>query len=257
MIYSKIEGSGKPFLIIHGFLGMSDNWKTLATQFAAEGFEMHLLDMRNHGRSFHSDVFNYEVMVQDVLEYCQENKLDKFILLGHSMGGKVAMNFACKYPQKVSKLIVADIAPRAYAPHHQDVMEALNAVDFSKVTSRKEIEEIMGSYIKDFGTLQFLMKNVHRVTPDSFGFRFNLEAFNNDDSVIGEALSEEKRYLGKTLFLKGECSKYIQKSDFVEIEKHFPNAIIEAVSNSGHWLHAENPNEFFIKVNEFICDKTC
>ncbi len=255
MIYSKVEGSGKPFLIIHGFLGMSDNWKTLSTQFAAEGFEMHLLDMRNHGRSFHSDVFNYEVMVQDVLEYVNDKNLDKFILLGHSMGGKVAMNFACDYPERVGKLLVADISPREYAPHHQDVMEALNAVDFSAVTSRKEIEDMMSKYIKDFGTLQFLMKNVHRVTSDSFGFRFNLEAFNNDESVIGEALSLDKKYSGKTLFLKGGRSKYIQESDYNDIQNHFPNSIIETVSNSGHWLHAENPNEFFIKVNDFICDK--
>lgn len=253
MIYSKVEGSGKPFLIIHGFLGMSDNWKTLSTQFAAEGFEMHLLDMRNHGRSFHSNEFNYDVMVQDVLEYANGKNLDEFILLGHSMGGKVAMNFACDYPERVGKLLVADISPREYAPHHRDVMEALNAVDFTKVTSRKEIEEIMSRYIKDFGTLQFLMKNVHRVTSDSFGFRFNLEAFNNDESIIGEALAVNKKYIGKTLFLKGDRSKYILESDYIDIQYHFPNSSIVTISNSGHWLHAENPNDFFSVVNEFIC----
>ena len=252
MIYSKVEGSGKPFLIIHGYLGMSDNWKTLSTQFAAEGFQMHLLDMRNHGRSFHSDEFNYEVMVQDVLEYVSENNLEQFILLGHSMGGKVAMNFACDYPEMVEKLIVADIAPREYKPHHQDVMQALNAVDFSKVSSRKDIEDVMGTYIKDFGTLQFLMKNVHRTSSDSFGFRFNLDVFNADDSVIGQKLSQEKRFLGQTLFLKGDRSKYIQEDDLEDVHYHFPNSILEIVSNSGHWLHAENPKEFFLKVFQFI-----
>lgn len=252
MIYSKIEGSGKPFLIIHGFLGMSDNWKTLSTQFAAEGFQMHLLDMRNHGRSFHSDEFNYQVMVQDVLEYVSENNLDKFILLGHSMGGKVAMNFACDYPEMVEKLIIADIAPREYKPHHQDVMQALNAVDFSEVSSRKDIEDVMAMHINDFGTLQFLMKNVHRTSPDSFGFRFNLEVFNADDTVIGQKLSQEKRFLRPTLFLKGDHSKYIQDDDLEDIYEHFPNAILEIVSNSGHWLHAENPKDFFMKSIQFI-----
>lgn len=252
MIYSKVEGSGKPFVIIHGFLGMSDNWKTLATQFAAAGFEMHLLDMRNHGRSFHSNEFNYEAMVQDVLEYVNEKQLNKFILLGHSMGGKVAMNFACDYPERIEKLIVADIAPREYKPHHQDVMQALNAVDFSKVASRKDIEEIMHSYIKDYGTLQFLMKNVHRVTPETFGFRFNLEVFNSNELAIGQALNKNKRFYGSTLFLKGDKSKYIQDSDLEDIHYHFPNAILEVISNSGHWLHAENPKDFFEQVNNFI-----
>lgn len=252
MIYSKVEGSGKPFLIIHGFLGMSDNWKTLSAQFAAEGFQMHLLDMRNHGRSFHSDEFNYDVMVQDVFEYVTENNLNEFILLGHSMGGKVAMNFACKYPEKIDKLIIADISPRQYAPHHQDVMQALNAVDFSKVNSRKDIEDMMSVYIDDFGTLQFLMKNVYRVTATSFGFRFNLDVFNKNEDVIGEALSKDKKFIGKTLFLKGERSKYIQESDLADIVYHFPNSIVKVVSNSGHWLHADNPNDFFDEVNLFI-----
>lgn len=257
MIYSKVEGTGKPFLIIHGFLGMSDNWKSLSTQFANEGFEMHLLDMRNHGRSFHSNEFNYEVMVQDVLNYVNDKKIDTFILLGHSMGGKVSMNFACDYPERVAKLLVADISPREYARHHQEVMTALNAVDFSKVTTRKEIEDVMSEFVKDFGTLQFLMKNVHRVTSDSFGFRFNLEAFNNDESIIGEALAVNKKFDGPTLFLKGDRSKYIQESDYVDIRNHFPNSMVKIISNSGHWLHAENPHDFFIKVNEFIYDEKC
>lgn len=252
MIYSKTEGSGKPFLVIHGFLGMSDNWKTFASQFAPLGYEMHLLDMRNHGRSFHSEVFNYEVMCQDIYEYCEFHKLEKFILLGHSMGGKIAMNFASKYPNMIEKLIVADISPRKYEPHHQDIMQALNAVDFEKISSRKEIEEIMSAFIHDFGTLQFLMKNVHRITPDSFGYRFNLNVFNNQEEAIGEALNKESRFLGETLFLKGDKSKYIQETDRADILFHFPNATIETISNSGHWLHAENPTEFLRKVKKFV-----
>ena len=134
MLYSKIEGAGnaKKLVIIHGFLGMSDNWKTLGTQFAANGFQVHMLDLRNHGRSFHSDEFSYDAMARDVLVYCNENNLNNIILLGHSMGGKVAMQLACENPNLVEKLIIADIGPKFYAPHHQLILKALNSVNFSR-----------------------------------------------------------------------------------------------------------------------------
>jgi esterase len=119
MLYSKIEGEGKPLLILHGFLGMSDNWKTIGAQFAADGYQVHLLDMRNHGKSFHSDSFSYELMAKDVLEYCEGNNLEKVSIIGHSMGGKTAMLFATSYPNMVEKLIVADIGPKFYPQHHQ------------------------------------------------------------------------------------------------------------------------------------------
>ncbi|PZQ88458.1 MAG: alpha/beta hydrolase, partial [Flavobacterium johnsoniae] len=150
MLYSRIEGEGKPLLILHGFLGMSDNWKTFAGQIATEGFQLHILDLRNHGRSFHSDVFTYEAMVQDVLEYCEGHGLDKVSVLGHSMGGKVAMFFATTYPEKVEKLIVADIGPKYYRPHHQDIMAGLNAVDLSQKPDRAQVEEILKEYVSDF-----------------------------------------------------------------------------------------------------------
>lgn len=142
MLYSRIEGEGEPLLILHGFLGMSDNWKTLGTHFAEQGFLVHLLDLRNHGRSFHSDIFNYEAMVGDVLEYCEANNLKKINLLGHSMGGKVAMFFTMLHPDKINKLIIADIGPKYYTPHHQAILAGLSAVDFSKKPSRNGVEEI-------------------------------------------------------------------------------------------------------------------
>jgi pimeloyl-ACP methyl ester carboxylesterase len=141
MLYSKIEGEGKPFLIIHGFLGMSDNWKTLGLQFVQLGYQIHLLDMRNHGKSFHSDEFNYEIMVEDVKAYIDFHNLQNITFLGHSMGGKIAMLFATTYPEYVEKLIIADIGPKYYAPHHQSILEALNAVDFLKKPNRSEVDE--------------------------------------------------------------------------------------------------------------------
>ncbi len=254
MLYSKIEGTGKPLLILHGFLGMSDNWKTLASQYADEGFQVHILDLRNHGRSLHSDDFSYSIMVQDILQYCEFNQLEKINLLGHSMGGKTAMFFASAYPEKVEKLIIADIAPKYYAPHHQDILSGLNAVDFSTKPTRSEVEEVIAEYVPDFGTRQFLMKNLYWVEPGQLGFRFNLNVFNKNIDVIGEALQSDAVFNNPALFLKGEKSNYIKDADAAEIQKHFPNSKIETISNAGHWLHAENPKDFFNATISFLKD---
>jgi pimeloyl-ACP methyl ester carboxylesterase len=252
MLYSKIEGEGKPFIIIHGFLGMSDNWKTLGLQFAQLGFQIHLLDMRNHGKSFHSDEFNYEIMVEDVKAYINFHQLQHVTLLGHSMGGKIAMLFATIYPEYVEKLIIADIGPKYYAPHHQTILEALNAVDFSKKPNRSEVDEIVSKYITDFGTKQFLLKNVYWKSPEELGFRFNLPVFNEKISEIGTALPFENQFDKPVLFLRGDKSDYILDADFETILHHFPLAIIKTIPNSGHWLHAENPYVFYSEVEKFV-----
>lgn len=252
MLYSKIEGSGFPLIILHGFLGMSDNWKTLGGQYAAAGFQVHMVDLRNHGRSFHSDVFTYEAMVQDLLEYCRANQLEKIDLLGHSMGGKVSMLFAVTHPEKINKLIIADIAPKYYSPHHDDIMAALNAVDFSKRPDRGEVEEIMKPYVPDMGTRQFLMKNLYWKTPEQLDFRFNLAVFNKNMGLIGEPLPETAVFEKPTLFIRGANSGYVQDEDFVLIKQHFPQSEIVTVKNAGHWLHAENPKDFFQATATFL-----
>lgn len=252
ILYSRIEGEGKPLVILHGYLGMSDNWKTLGTKYAEEGFQVHMIDLRNHGRSFHSDIFNYDVMTDDVVAYCAYHNISNINIIGHSMGGKVAMKLAVKHPQLVSKLIVADISPKSYRPHHHDIMTALNAVDFSIHTTRNDIQKVIEHYVNDPGIVQFLMKNVHRITNDTLGFRFNLNAFNKDDQAIGQPLQESDLYVGDVLFLKGELSNYIKAGDEELIKKHFPEAKIETISGAGHWLHAENPTEFFDKSIVFL-----
>lgn len=251
-LYSRIEGEGRPLLIIHGFLGMSDNWKTLASKFAEEGFQVHVLDMRNHGKSPHSEEFNYRVMVQDVLEYCERYGLDKVSIIGHSMGGKIAMFFATAYPDKVEKLIIADIGPKYYAPHHQKILQALNAVDFSVKPSRGEVEAIVAGYIHDFGTRQFLLKSLYWEEPGQLAFRFNLNVFNRKIDSIGEALPFAARFDQPTLFLRGDQSDYIQDADFETIRHHFSNATVATVRNAGHWLHAENPADFFTYSLEYL-----
>ncbi len=252
MLYSKIEGQGKPLLIIHGFLGMSDNWKTLGSQYAAHGFEVHLLDLRNHGRSFHSDEFSYDLMVNDLLEYCNHYRLNDVSIIGHSMGGKVAMLFAITYPEKVEKLIVVDIGPKYYAPHHQEILAGLNAVDFSQKPSRTEVEEILYPYIPDFGTRQFLMKNLFWKTPEQLNFRFNLKVFNEKIEEIGTALPEDAIFEKPTLFIRGGNSKYIVEADLSKIKQHFPKFLLSTIPDVGHWLHAENPKLFFEETLKFL-----
>lgn len=252
VLHSQIIGEGTPFVILHGFLGMSDNWKTLGTKFAEEGFQVHLVDQRNHGRSFHSDAFSYELMVEDLKKYCEYHSLEEIVLLGHSMGGKVAMLFAVTYPEMVSKLIVADIGPRAYPSHHQDILKALSLLDFSEIKKRSEADELLAAFIKDVGTRQFLLKNLYWKQKGELALRINLPVLKEEIDAIGEALPEGAVFEKDTLFLKGSKSEYIINTDEILIKEHFPNAKIVNVSKAGHWLHSENPQEFYQFVTNFL-----
>ena len=252
MIHSKIEGKGMPLIILHGFLGMSDNWKSLGTLYANEGYEVHMLDLRNHGKSFHADEFNLNVMSIDVLKYCQYHNLSSVSIIGHSMGGKVAMLFATNYPELVEKLIVADIGPKYYPPHHQDILAALNAVDFSTQPDRANVEEVLSQFISDFGTRQFLMKNLYWIQPGQLAFRFNLSVFNKNIERIGEELAEDLYFDRPTLFIRGGTSNYILDSDMPSIKKFFPASELVTIPKVGHWLHAENPKLFFQFTREFL-----
>lgn len=251
LLHSTILGSGAPLLILHGYFGMSDNWKTLGMKYA-EDFQVHLIDQRNHGRSFHSDEFDYELLVEDLHFYIEYHKLEKVSILGHSMGGKVAMLFAVSYPDYVDKLIVADIAPKYYEPHHETILAGLNAVNFEIQYSRKAVEEMLSLYIKDAGVRQFLLKNVYWKEKGKLDYRFNLQSLTDNNSEVGEALPSFTSFDGPALFLKGENSMYILKEDEALIEAHFPNSEIVTISNAGHWLHAENPTEFLEASQKFL-----
>lgn len=252
MLHSRIEGTGQPLLIIHGFLGMSDNWKTMGGQYVENGFQVHAIDMRNHGKSFHSDEFTYDAMGQDLYEYCKEHNLDKVDIIGHSMGGKASMFFATTYPEKVNKLVVADIGPKYYRQHHQDILAGLNEVDFAQKPTRNDVEEILKEYIEDFGTRQFLLKNLYWKEPGQLAFRFNLPVLTENIENIGKAIPEGSVYEGPVLFLRGDKSNYIKDEDFEMIHNHFPKAIIKDIANSGHWLHADNPQDFVAETLAFL-----
>ncbi len=254
ILHSNVLGKGKPFIFLHGFLGMSDNWKTLGTKFSEMGYESHLIDQRNHGRSFHSDEFNYEVMVEDMKAYIEEHQLKDIILLGHSMGGKTAMLFAVEYPEVIDKLIIADIAPRYYPTHHEDILKGLSALDFDSLQSRGEAEDTLKRYVPDLGTRQFLLKNLYWETKEKLALRLNLESLKENVNEVGEALPAHSKFEKDTLFLRGDRSEYISLQDEGIIKTHFPKAKIETISDAGHWLHAENPTDFFKAVNKFLKD---
>ncbi|MGJ8591069.1 MAG: alpha/beta fold hydrolase [Aquaticitalea sp.] len=252
LLHSNILGQGKPFIFLHGFLGMSDNWKTLGTKFSELGFETHLIDQRNHGRSFHSDDFNYDLMVDDLKRYIDEHQLKDIILLGHSMGGKTAMLFAVKFPELVEKLIIADIAPRYYPTHHDAILKGLSSLDFNILESRGEADNQLKGYVSDVGTRQFLLKNLYWETKERLALRLNLQALQENVNEVGEALPIHSKFEKDTLFLRGDRSEYISMQDESNIKVHFPMGKIETISNAGHWLHAENPTEFFEAVHGFI-----
>jgi pimeloyl-ACP methyl ester carboxylesterase len=244
-LYSNILGSGRPLLILHGFLGMSDNWKTLGSRYAEEGFEVHLIDQRNHGRSFWSEEFNYTVLAEDINGYLKEHRIPSAHILGHSMGGKTAMQFACSYQEKVISLMVADIAPRYYPPHHDYILNGLLTLSPADLTSRTAADEALSANIKDWGIRQFLLKNLYWKEKERLAFRFNLEVLSERMNEIGEAISGSERYNGPALFLRGSKSEYVQDQDLPEIRNHFPKAELRTIEKAGHWLHAENPEQFF------------
>ncbi|MGM5468836.1 alpha/beta fold hydrolase [Flavobacteriaceae bacterium LMO-SS05] len=251
-LHSNILGQGKPFVILHGFLGTGDNWKTLGLKYSEEGFQVHLVDQRNHGHSFHHNEFNYEVLVEDLKRYCESHDLKDIILLGHSMGGKTAMLFAAKYPDLVSKLIIADIAPRFYPIHHDAILEGLDSLDFSIVKSRGQADQQLSRFVSDFGTRQFLLKNLFWKTKGQLALRMNLEVLKENVSEIGEALPTHLKFEKNSLFLRGDRSEYIALTDEEGIKRQFPKAKIVTISNAGHWLHAENPTDFFKETLDFI-----
>tara|TARA_B100000900_G_C20570844_1_gene713149 strand:- start:458 stop:1228 length:771 start_codon:yes stop_codon:yes gene_type:complete len=251
ILHSKILGEGKPLIILHGLFGMLDNWQALAKEFAYF-FETHIIDLRNHGRSFHANQHNYELMSEDLLSYLNAYNLDEVYLIGHSMGGKVVMTFACMYPQSVEKLVVVDIAPKYYPPHHQKIFSGLNAVEQAKIKSRKDADQILSQYFSESAMRQFLLKNLYWRSSTELTFKFNLEVLSDQIENIGQALHTDALFDGPTLFIAGQSSNYIKETDVELIESHFPDFEIVEIPESGHWVHAENPDQFFDKVIRFL-----
>jgi pimeloyl-ACP methyl ester carboxylesterase len=245
-------GSGQPIIILHGLFGQSDNWNSLAKQFGDSGYSVYAVDQRNHGLSPHSDEWNYQVMSEDLKELIVSEQLDNVILLGHSMGGKTVMQFALNFPEFVDKLIVVDIAPKFYPLHHQLVLQALTAVDFNVVKTRREAEAILSQFITDFGTKQSLLKNIYWKEDGQLDWRFNLKVIADQIVNVGEATPTDHSCDVPTLFIRGEHSNYILNEDLTLIHDLFPRSMLETISGAGHWIHAEKPAAFFDCVLGFI-----
>jgi pimeloyl-ACP methyl ester carboxylesterase len=244
-------GSGEALIILHGFMGSLDNWQSLANEFA-KSFEVYLIDARNHGKSPHTSTHSIAEMVDDLFDFMQQQHISKAHIIGHSMGGKVAMQFAVNYPNCVNKLVVADIAAKKYERGHDDVFEALYAIDLTKIETRKQAEEAMLPHVSEFGTRQFLLKNLERLENGTYQWKMNLGVLHRDYDEITQEVKSYKPITITVLFLKGELSKYIKHEDWEQIQSIFPQAELKEIGKAGHWLHADNPKEFYEKVMAFL-----
>lgn len=254
ILHSKIYGEdkpGTPLLVFHGLFGMLDNWGTFGREMG-EYFPVHTIDLRNHGRSFHSEVMTHDALAEDIKNYMAHYGIAKATVLGHSLGGKAVMQFSILYPELVEKLIVVDITPKAYPPHHQGVFKALESVDFEVVKSRQEVEEILKQYIHDLPTIQFLNKNLYWTEDKKLAWRFNLDVLHDNYTEFVANAIKFGVFEGPSLFIAGAKSNYILPQDEFGIKQQFPQAKIVKVSNAGHWVQAENPKEFTEVVKEFL-----
>jgi len=254
ILHSKILGenlSSTPLLVFHGLFGMLDNWGSFGKDLG-ESLPVHLIDLRNHGRSFHSEHMSHDDLADDIARYMNHYGISKAHILGHSLGGKAVMQFAIKYPAMVDRLIVVDISPKAYPPHHQGIIKALESVDFSTVNSRGEVEAVLSQYIPEKSTIQFLLKNLYWDEDKNLKWRFNLKTLSEKYTEFVSNAIKFGFFEGETLFIAGGNSNYILPQDEFAIKQQFPKEKIVTVKNAGHWVQAENPVDFAKVVKEFL-----
>ncbi|WP_266367263.1 alpha/beta fold hydrolase [Tellurirhabdus rosea] len=252
LYYRQVGDTGPAILILHGVFGSSDNWLTISKTIADQGYRVFLLDQRNHGRSPRSEVFDYESMGLDLLEFIQKHQLDKPILIGHSMGGKVVMQFAMDHPDQFSKLVIVDIAPKFYPVHHGEILRGLSAIPLATLKSRNEADAILKEYEPSATVRQFLLKNLYRNEQGQFDWRLNLPVIEREIHGVGEELSHPRTVTEPTLFIRGVNSGYIRDEDIPGIQKLFPNVKVETIPDAGHWVQAEQPELFVEALINFI-----
>jgi len=241
-LFFRVSGAGEPLIILHGLFGSSDNWYTLAKTFALT-HKVYVVDQRNHGQSPHSDEMNYKFLTEDLFDFVTDNVLEQVDLIGHSMGGKTAMNFAVRYPEYVRKLIVVDIVPKVYEMRHDAILEGLKAIPLDSLHSRNEAETILMKYVPEFSVRQFLLKNLERVAGGGFSWKINLKALDEHMEELGRGMEYDGHFDKPTLFIKGGRSPYFAEGDENRIRKVFRLAQFQTL-DTGHWVQAENPQEF-------------
>ncbi len=250
-LFYRKQGKGRNVIILHGLFGSSDNWMSVAKMLANE-YTVWLIDQRNHGQSPHADEFSYEAMARDLNDFIEEHNIRDPYLIGHSMGGKTVIEFLISRHTMLPGAIIADIGPKFYPVHHQQILEGLNAIDMSNVKSRKDIEDQLKTYISDFGIRAFLLKNVKRTEAGNYEWMINLPVITRDIENVGKGYSDKHVYMGEVLFVRGGKSDYIKDEDFDLIKRIFPKAELETIEKAGHWLHAEQPEEFVELVKKYF-----
>lgn len=246
----QISGSGEPLVILHGLFGTLENWGA-QIKALSEHFTVIAVDLRNHGRSPHSDDMSYPLMSDDVIELLDELNLNQVLLMGHSMGGKVAMQLAMNHPERLKKLIVVDISPVVYEPNHDDVFAGLFSIQLDQIKSRSEADKQLSEHVKDLGVRAFLLKNLYRNEEKAFAWRMNLEVLHTAYNNISQPPSGQP-YAGDTLFIKGENSNYITAKYTDAITSNFPAVKYKMIQGAGHWPHAEKPTVFTKLVTNFL-----
>ncbi len=247
----KEMGQGPPLLVLHGLFGTLDNWQTIGRALSKD-FTVFLLDLRNHGRSPHTEVHNYPALADDVRHFMETHWMyDGAYVLGHSMGGKTAMQLALANPELVRRLVVVDIAPRRYAGSHQEILDALDKLSLAQLDSRQAAEEQLARTLPDAGIRQFLMKNLTREKDGGFAWKMNLPVLLRHYPDVLAPVDGEP-YTRPTLFLRGGRSRHILPTDEPSIRSLFPAATIVTLPDAGHWVHADAPQDLLAQVQAFL-----
>lgn len=245
----KVFGSGEPVFILHGLFGMLDNWQTFARELAQD-YEVYIIDQRNHGRSPHSEEFDYRLLSQDLYEFMLEHNIDSAHIIGHSMGGKTVMQFASDHTDRVHSLSVVDIAPKAYQPSHLEIFAAIRSLDLNQIDNRKDADLMLSKSISSVGIRLFLLKNLSR-TPDGWKWKANFDSlYHNYDTILG-TIDIPSTITIPSLFVYSESSGYILESDIEQIEESFTQSSFESM-NAGHWIHAEQPQQLLALIRNHL-----
>ena len=258
----RITGEGAPLILLHGLFGSLENLGAIARRLQ-DAWQVHALDQRNHGGSPHTDTMDYPAMAADVIAYLDRQGIDQARILGHSMGGKVAMQVALQAPERVERIVVADIAPVSYKPRHDVILEGLKSLDLQNIRTRQEADAALAEYVELLPTRQFLLKNLERVPRDeqvedgpAFRWRLNLPVIDASYANLTSAPEGEGPFAGPVLFIKGGDSAYIQEKHRGDIQRLFPQADLKIITDTGHWLHAEKADTFAALSRRFLADES-
>ena len=252
LFFRQTGETGPAIVILHGLFGSSDNWLTISKTIAAQGYRVFAVDQRNHGQSPRGDDQDYQSMAADLREFMVDQKLDNPILVGHSMGGKTVMQYAMLFPGTFQKLVVVDIAPKFYPIHHAEIIRGLKAIDLTSIRGRNDADAILQHYEPLLPVRQFLLKNLYRNEQGVFDWRLNIPVIERELHGIGEELTNPSIVMAPTLFIRGSESPYILDEDIPTIKHIFPNAQIETIMGTGHWVQAEKPVEFVDTLLKFL-----